>query len=219
MAQVLGSPEQATQKVILHNVSWGTYERLLAEHGEGTGTRFTYDRGTLEIMSPSLKHERLNDVIADAFKAVADEMGIDFVGAGSTTFRREDLDRGFEPDSCFYIVNADRIRDMDEINLERDPPPDLVIEVDITSPSLPRFPVFAAVGVPEVWRYDGARLQVFRLIGDKYIEMDASAALPGVPGARLTEFVEASKSMKRTAWLGEMRAWVREIDKGGARQE
>jgi Uma2 family endonuclease len=210
MSQLLNPPERATQKVILHDTSWETYERLLAEHGESTGTRFTYDRGTLEIMSPSLKHERLNDVIADSFKAVADEMGVDFVGAGSTTFRREDLDRGFEPDSCFYIANADRVRDQDEIDLDRDPPPDLVIEVDITSPSLPRFPIFAAVGVPEVWRYDGARLRIFRLAGDGYGPAEESAALRGVPGDVLSAFVEASKGTKRAAWLRGVREWARQ---------
>lgn len=214
MATIANSPEQATRKVILHDVSWDTYGRLLAEHGDKTGTRFTYDRGTLEITSPSLRHERFKDVIADSFRIVADEMGVDFVGVGSTTFRRKDLDRGFEPDSCFYVENADRIRGQDEIDLERDPPPDLIIEVDITSPSLPRFPIFAGVGVPEVWRYDGVSLQIFCLADHDYVQTDESATLPGVTGALLTQFVEASKTQKRPAWLSEVRAWARRRERG-----
>lgn len=207
MAQVQSPAEQ---KVILHNISWETYQRLLTEHGESAGTRFTYDRGALEIMTASLRHERLNRLSASLFAVIADELEIDFVAAGSTTFRREDLERGFEPDSCFYIQNADRIRDRDEVDLSQDPPPDLVIEIDITSPSLPRFPIFAAVGVPEVWRYDGVQVTIFKLVVGNYVAAEESAALPGVTGEILTRFMQASETEKRTAWLRQVRAWARE---------
>jgi Uma2 family endonuclease len=113
MTTVMSQPEQAAQKVIRHHISWETYERLLTEHGEGTGTRFVYDRGTLEIMIVSLKHEKLKDILIDLFTVIADEREMDFVKVVSTTFRSEILDCAFEPDACFYMQNADSIRDKD----------------------------------------------------------------------------------------------------------
>lgn len=205
MAQVLSPVEQ---RVILHNISWATYQRLLIEHGESAGTRFIYDRGALEIMIVSLRHERLNRLIADLFTTIADERQIDFVPAGSTTFRRENLERGFEPDSCFYARYADVMRDKDEVDLSQDPPPDLVIEIDITSPSLPRFPIFAAVGVPEVWRCDGARVEIFQLASGNYVAAEESVTLPGVTGEVLTGFMRAAETGRRADWSRQVRAWA-----------
>jgi Uma2 family endonuclease len=125
----------AEQRVVLHNIGWDTYERLLANHENNSAPRLTYDRGELEIMSPSPEHEALNRSIALLVEFVASEMGIDVYDLGSTTFKREDLERGFEPDSCFYIENEERVRGKDRIDLTVDPPPDPVIEIGITSPS------------------------------------------------------------------------------------
>ena len=116
----------AEQKVLLSNVSWETYERLLKDHLDSSAPRFTYDRGMLEILSPSSEHEKLNRHIAQLVLAVTEEMGIEAEDFGSTTFRREDLERGFEPDSCFYIQNEEQVRGKDRIDLTVDPPPDLV---------------------------------------------------------------------------------------------
>src|SRR5580692_10050726 len=159
MAAVTDTSEQ---KVILEGVSWETYERLLAEHPEKPGTRFTYDRGALEIMVVSFKHEDLSRTIAKLVDLIAAEMEIDCVDAGSTTFRRKDLAKGFEPDGCFYFRNLERIRGKKEINLRKDPPPDLVIEVDITSPSLNKLPIFWNIGVSEVWRYSKGSLSIMQ---------------------------------------------------------
>jgi Uma2 family endonuclease len=151
------------QRTVLHNISWETYEHLLADHLDSSSPRFTYDRGTLEIMVVSSRHERPNRLIALLVETVAEEMGIDLENLGSTTFKRGDFERGFEPDSCFYIQNEERVRGEDEIDPNVDPPPDLVIEVDITSPSLDRLPIYAHFGVPEVWRYDGERVIIYEL--------------------------------------------------------
>ena len=124
---------RAEQRVLLRNISWETYERLLEERGDNSAPRFTYDRGELEIMSPSPEHEALNRSIALLVEFLAAELGIDVYDLGSTTFRREDLERGFEPDSCFYIENEERVRGKTRKDLSVDPPPDLVIEIDITS--------------------------------------------------------------------------------------
>jgi Uma2 family endonuclease len=143
------------QRVVLHNIGWATYERLLADNENNSTPRFAYDRGELEIMSPSPEHEKFDRRIAQLVLAVAEELGIEAEDLGSATFRREDLESGFEPDSCFYIQNEEGVRGKDRIDPAVDPPPDLVIEIDIISPSFNKLPIYTQRGVPEVWRYDG----------------------------------------------------------------
>jgi Uma2 family endonuclease len=143
------STSEAVQKVLLHGVSWETYERLLSEP-EGSNTRFTYDQGALEIMVLSAEHENCKDMIFLLINVLAAEFGIDVDSFGSTTFRREDLERGFEPDACFYFQNVEHVRGKKRLDLTLDLPPDLVVEVDIAHPSLDKFPLFAAIGIPEI---------------------------------------------------------------------
>ena len=199
----------AEQKVILHNVRWETYERLLAEQESSSAPRFTYDRGELEIMSPSPEHERLNRRLSQLILAMTEEMGIEAEDLGSTTFRREDLERGFEPDSCFYIENEALIYGKARVDLSVDPPPDLIIEIDITSPSISKLPIYAQMGVPEVWRYDGELLTMWKLEGSGYAEITESHALPSLTSAVVSDFVEKSKTTKRTTWLMTVREWAR----------
>lgn len=198
----------AEHRVVLHNVGWNTYERLLADHENNSAPRFTYDRGELEIMSPSPEHEKINRRIAQLVLAMAEELSIEAEDLGSTTFRREDLERGFEPDSCFYIQNEEQIRGKDRIDLAVDPPPDLVIEIDITSPSFSKLPIYAQIGVPEVWRYDGERMTILVLEGSDYVETSESIVLPPVTSNVLTDLVEKSKATGRTVWLEGAREWV-----------
>ena len=206
MTPAIAPPEQ---RVLLSNVSWETYERLLAENVDSPGTRFTYDGGMLEIMVVYIGHEHPNRTLAALVEIVAEETGRDFHRAGSTTFKRKDLQKGFEPDSWFYLDHAEEMRGRDELDPDKDPAPDLVIEVDITRSSLDRFPIFAAVGVPEVWRYDGQRVILYRLAGDQYREVAASVALPPLTGVQATAFLHDSRIMKSTAWLRRVREWVR----------
>ena len=198
----------ADQRVVLQGVRWETYERLLADQQDSSGTRLTYDCGTLEIMSPSSGHENLNCSIALLFALLASEMEIDFLAAGSTTFRRSDLLKGFEPDSSFYIRNTDAIRNPDKIDLSVDPPPDLVIEVEVTNPAIPKLPIFAAAGVPEVWLYRNDRIEILALNAGTYHKKNETSFLPGVTDSILTEFVQSSRTMKSTAWIQSVRAWV-----------
>lgn len=200
----------AEQRVVLHNVGWETYERLLADNESSSAPRFTYDRGELEIMSPSPEHEAYNRSIALLVELLAEELNIDVYDLGSTTFRREDLERGFEPDSCFYIQNEERVRGKDRIDMAVDPPPDLVIEIDITSPSINKLQIYARLGVPEVWRYDGRELKILVLKGMEYAEVGESVALPPLTDTVLTDFVEKSKSTRRTVWLKSVREWARQ---------
>lgn len=207
-------PSETVQHVILRGVSWETYERLLAEHEESSGTHFAYDRGRLEIMVLSAKPEAIKHTLALLVEILAEELAVDVYGLGSTTFRREDLERGFEPDACFYIQQEALVRSKEEIDLAVDPPPDLVIEVDLTSLSLNKFPIFAALGVPEVWRYDNAQVTIFRLEAGKYFERPESDALAKVTSEALTDFVTTSKALKRTVWLRRVREWARGVATG-----
>jgi len=214
MATVISPPEQATsvpeQRIVLHGVSWETYESLMADFSDSSVPHFTYDRGTLEIMSPSQKHEELNRNFASLVEMITIEVGIEHRNLGSTTFKREDLEKGFEPDSCFYFQSVERIEGKKELDLTIDPPPDLVVEIDIYNDSLDKFPLYAQFGVPEIWRYDGQAIKIFQLVGGEYQERDISIALPLLSGAALSALIEASTSKKRLEWLREVRDWVRQ---------
>lgn len=203
--EVAKSP--AEQRTLLRNASWETYERLIAEREERRTPRFFYDRGVLELMSPSGEHDMSSRLIALLVDIVADEHEVDVQNAGSTTFKREDLERGFEPDESFYFFeNAGRarelVRDKGDIVLdEGDPSPDLVVEVDITNPSLNKLPIYAALGVPELWRHDGGRLVILRLQDDEiYDESAASGFLPGITAETLTRLVSSGLTLDRRAW-------------------
>ena len=208
MSTTLTAPEQ---RVRLNNISWATYQDLLRAHTDASVPRFTYDRGELEISSPSPEHEYLKDVTALLVSIIAEPLEIDAEGFGSTTFHREDILRGFEPDACFYIANLDRVKGKTKLDFNQDPPPDLVIEIDITHPSLPRFPILAEFGVPEVWRHDGEQLQIFCLEAGAYVQRDRSAALRGVTAETLTELIGESRHLPRREWLCRIRERARAV--------
>ncbi len=198
------------QHVILRGVHWKTYERLLADFQDSHAVHFAYDRGVLEIMVLSTKHEEPNRAIAFLVELLALEMNLNIRNLGSTTFTREDLDRGFEPDTCFYIQNVARVKGKEEIDLAVDPPPDLVIEVDISHPSLDKLPIYAAVGVPEIWRYDGQHTTIYTLENETYRPQADSKALPGLTSAVLAQFIAESKTLDRLDWVQRIRAWARQ---------
>jgi Uma2 family endonuclease len=204
------SAPEVVQRVILHGVSWETYKRLLADFQESHAARFAYDRGVLEIMVLSTKHEEPNRTIALLVELLALEMRINVRNLGSTIFTREDLERGFEPDTCFYIRNAARVKGKEEIDLAIDPPPDLVIEVDIAHPSLDKLPIYAAIGVPEVWRYDGKQLTIFCFEEETYRTYEESRELPGLTSAVISQFIAESKTLDRLDWAQRIREWAQQ---------
>ena len=159
-------------------------------------------------MVTSYEHENLKHDLATLVEVMAEEMEIDIVGAASTTFQREDLAQGFEPDACFYLQNASRIRGQKQIDLDTDPPPELVIEIDISHPSLNKFPIFAGLGISEVWRYHKQALSIFRLQGGSYQAQEASDIFPGVTGADVMRLIADSQQMKRPLWLRSVREWA-----------
>lgn len=154
---------ERTQRVILKNISWQTFETILAETGSDRISRLAYDHGTLEIMTPLLPHEHNNRLIHNLIVALAEELNLNLKSVGSLTCKRPDRMRGAEPDSSFYIQNEPLVRNNREINLTTNPPPDLVVEVDFTSSSLDRLPIYADIGVPELWRYDEPVMQIYQL--------------------------------------------------------
>jgi Uma2 family endonuclease len=202
------------QPVILEGVSWATYERLLSDFDNSKAVRCTFDRGTLELMAPSFDHERLNRLLAELVAAIATGMDYDYEQAGSTTFKRQDIGRGFEPDSCFYLQHVAAIRGHRRIDLGTDPPPDLVLEIDMTHPSLDKLPIYAATGVPEVWWYDGERLVMYRLVADIFEEVESSTVLPGVSSDNITQLLAASETMSRAAWVRHVQGWAQRQPRG-----
>ncbi|MCU1267981.1 MAG: hypothetical protein JWM21_4299 [Acidobacteria bacterium] len=209
MVTVLNPPKTVEGRVVLHNISWHTYQRLLEERGDCSTPRLTYDRGELEIMSPGAKHEDVNESIKLLVNLISMEIGPILRGLGSTTFAREDINRGFEPDSCFYVRNEALIRGKERIDLSVDPVPDIVVEIDITSLSVKKRAVFAQFGIPEVWRYDGASIEILTLTGGSYIRSQASIVLPVFTAEALTKLVNDSLTLDRPEWMKRVRDWAR----------
>lgn len=204
------SAEQYAERfVILENVSWETYQRLQAEHPDSAGPRFSYDQGRLQLMTLGPIHEETNRTLEQLVEIVAEETGVELRRFGSTTFDREDLTKGFEPDSCFYIQHLGAIGRKRKIDIRVDPPPDLVIEIDISSDSLNKFPIFAAVGVPEVWRFDGKAVAILKLENGEYVKAEHSLALPLLDSETATKFLADSEEMGSIAWKRSVRDWAR----------
>lgn len=204
------SSPPAEQRVVLENITWQTFETLLSEMGDNRGTRLTYDRGFLEIMSPLLDHEQFKRILEKFVDALAEELNIEILSAGSATLKRQDLERGSEPDSGFYIQNESLVKGKRKIDLPTDPPPDLVIEIDITSSSLDKSALYAALGVPEIWRYNGRILQFLQLQEGNYIASEYSRAFPLLPVAEVARFLEQSQTTGETTLLRSFRAWVQQ---------
>jgi Uma2 family endonuclease len=196
-------------RVVLHDISWQTYEALLKDVEEQPGIRLTYDRGLLEIMTPLDPHESYKKLIGRFVEALTEELDIEIRSLGSRTCKREDLARGLEPDQCYYIQNERIVREVDQIDLNQYPPPDLVIEIDITNSSIDRLDLYAVLGVPEVWRYDGISLTIYRLEGKKYHSCEKSLTFPILSKEQVVRFLELRKMMGENSLIKSFRQWVR----------
>ncbi len=198
------------ERLALFNVSWDFYEAFLTEIGNRSSVRLTYDRGKLEIMAPSYRHEYHGTILGLLIRILAEETDVPIRGGGSVTLKRKDLKRGLEPDECFYIANVDRMKKL-TLDLRRDPPPDLAIEVDITSSSLDRMGIYAALGTPEIWRFDGKVLRVYQLRPDgNYEECQHSPSFPSLPLKEVTRYVHMTPGIDETALTKKFRKWVRQ---------
>ena len=173
-------PASSEQRVVLRSVSWETY-LALTDESESRSGRMTYDQGVLEIMSPGMPHEIAKRLIGRMIETFTLYRGIEIRSSSSTTFKRSELQRGFEADESYYVQHACELRGIGEIDLSIHPPPDLVLEVDMTNSSIPKKALFAAMKIPEVWRYDGASLWMGGLYRDGYQDLKQSLVLPGFP--------------------------------------
>lgn len=200
---------QPGQRVLLRNISWDEFEQILDELGDRRGSRIAYYKGSLEIMVPLAGHEDGKEIIGDLIKVILEELDIEFRGLGSTTFKRRDLASGVEPDACFYIQNEAAIRGKDRIDLNFDPPPDLAIEIDITSKSEIKKNSYEALGVPELWIYDGRSLQIYILQNHQYVKSDRTQIFPNLPLSQvIPQYVAQSKVEGRNVAIKAFRAWV-----------
>ena len=190
------------QRVVLSPCSWETYERILAEHVDRSSPRFTYAEGALEIMSPSLEHEKLNEATKILVNLTCEELDIEVQALGSTTLRRPHLQRGVEPDSSFYFRVTDRDPGVD--------PPDLVVEIEISRSALDKLPILADLGVPEVWRIGIQGVTILRLTGGKYKEATHSSFLP-LDAAGLSHQLAQRQHLKHSLWLRGVRVWLRDL--------
>jgi len=195
--------------LILPEVSWAAYEQLLSELGEGYGVRIHYDQGKLLIRSPSAKHEKCKELVLRIVDTIADELGCELESFGSTTFKQQDLGRGAEPDTCFYVQNAAAVAGKTELDLAVHPPPDVVVEIDVAHSSLGKPSLYERLRVPELWVYDGERAEIYHLAPQGYTVAPASRAFPVLTSEALTRFmVEGQRSSERGA-LKSLRHWVR----------
>ena len=197
------------QRLLLQDVTWQEFETILEELGDHRSARLAYDNGTLEMMMPLPEHEDDKEIIGDLIKALLEELDIEFRSLGSTTFKKNQT-QGLEPDQCFYIQNEAAIRGKKRIDLSVDPPPDLAIEIDVTSRTHPS--IYEAFGVPELWRFDQGKLQINTLQGDgSYASVAESPIFLGLPlGEILPHYLAESKIIGRNKVLKAFRQWVRE---------
>lgn len=196
-------------RVVLYNISWQQFENLLLDLGDRRAARVAYDNGTLEIMTPLPEHEYYRESIGDAIKDIAEELAINYESYGSTTWKREAHQAGLEPDNCFYFQNEAKVRGKLKFNLTQDPPPDLALEIDLTSKSLNRFPIYARLGIPEIWCYDTGELKIYQLQNDDYIEVETSLVFPQIRVQELPKIIEQERPNGRRAIRQAVRNWVK----------
>ncbi|MBN3885560.1 MAG: Uma2 family endonuclease [Nostoc sp.] len=201
-------------RVMLYDISWQQFENLLKDLGEHRSARLAYDRTTLEIMTPLPEHEHYKEVIGDLVKEIADVLDLDYESYGSTTWKRESRMAGVESDNCFYFQNETAIRGRLDLDLKQDPPPDLALEIDITSKSLNRFPIYARLGVPELWCYDSGELKIYLLQNGEYVESENSLVFPTLAIRYLPKLIEQNRANGRRAIRRAVREWVKKGGKG-----
>ncbi|MDF5726117.1 MAG: Uma2 family endonuclease [Rhizonema sp. PD37] len=196
------------QRVIFHHLNWQGYQQILQVISESRSAHLTYDRGTLEITMPLEEHEFYRELIGLFIRILVVEMGLKIKTMGSTTLAREDLDRGAEPDNAYYIQNQPQVTGK-TINLQQDPPPDLVVEVDITHTDINKPVLYASMGIPEFWRFNGQVWRIYQLQNGQYQEVENSPTFPLVPKIKLYEFL-AQAQEDEVATEKSLRQWVRQ---------
>ncbi|MBW4668742.1 MAG: Uma2 family endonuclease [Cyanomargarita calcarea GSE-NOS-MK-12-04C] len=197
-------------RTLLENITWQTFKAMLGDMGSKRSTRLAYDSKIVEIMTPLMPHENSNRMIEGFVVVLCEELGLEIKRTGSLTLTRDDLERGGEPDSSYYIQNESLVRAKDNINLETDPPPDLVLEVEYSKPRVDKLSLYAAIGIPEFWRYDGTVLRVYNLSEGQYSEVQISSTFATVAVKEIPRFIQESKKNGERAITHAFRVWVRQ---------
>ncbi len=219
MMATITTPARGDQRVVFHDVSWHTYVGLLKAKGEGV-VRLSYHRGVLEIMTLSQLHERLSRLLNRLVIEITQELGLELASVGSTTMHAEELNSGAEADESYYVRNEEIVREREEYDPAIDPPPDLAVEVDLSSTSSRRMLIYAELGIPEVWQYDGEHL-VFQSLGEdgRYRVVERSLSFPALRGADLERFIARRGTVGENALADEFRQWFRESLRFGGKHE
>ena len=200
----------AGAKLELLNIDWDEYEHLLTQmESFHPGHRLSYDRGRLIIVSPSLEHERAKEFVSRLVAELAEEAGLTFEPAGATTFKRKLLKKGVEPDACFYVQNAARVIGRRTFRGGEYPPPDVLVEIDMSNDSLDKLPIYAALGVREIWRYDGVTTRFYILTGETYEVVQNSLAFPTITPNVITQHLELRKTDGHAAAVKAIRQMLR----------
>lgn len=196
-------------RMLLSDVSWQEFEAILEDLGEHRGSRVAYDHGTLEIMTPLPEHEHGKEIISDLVKALLEELDIEFCTLGSTTFKNQLMSQGIEPDNCFYIQNEAEVREKNRLDLTVDPPPDLALEIDVTSRTHPS--IYEALGVPELWQFENGKLYINVLRDGKYLKSENSSNFLNFPLIEIIpQYLNQCRTEGRNKTMKAFRAWVRE---------
>jgi Uma2 family endonuclease len=203
--------ERLTPEVTLtlHDISWETYEELLEAVGEAPALRISYNEGVMQIMTISFEHEYFTEVLNQLVGVLRLVKRIKIISFGRATMKKQAKLKGSEPDACFYVQSAKVIGNRFRLDLNSDPPPDIVVEVDIHHDSTSKFPIYAALGVGELWRYDGRELTIHQLQNEEYIKVGASPALPLLTAQVLTDFLTLSQEKDQDETLLVFEEWLR----------
>ena len=197
------------QQLLLNDLDWQQFEAILSELGESRASRLSYSNRVLEIMVPLPEHEKDKEIISDMVKLLLEALNINFESLGSTTFKNKRMNQAFEPDACFYIQNYQAMIGKNRLNLDIDPPPDLVIEIDITSHT--RFDNYKLLGVGELWRYTQTGLQINLLQEEEYIDSLTSPNFPNIPIIELiNQEIEQSQKLGRSEAIRKFKNWLKE---------
>ena len=191
-------------------VQWGQYEQLLHDLSETSRVRIFYDQGKMEIMSPLPTHEKPVQILHTLITTLRDVLDIDIESLGSSTLKEELTKKGAEPDDSFYVQNAAAVIGKDDLNLQHDPPPDIIIESDVTSSSLDRFAIYASLGVSEIWRVFNRRVEIWHLNTLAYSEAENSRAFPFLNVEALNEFLTLGLTEGERKAAKKFREWVLE---------
>ena len=205
-------PIGGEERLLLTGISWEFYLRFCDEL-DGRRIRLTYDRGNMEIMITKRPHEFYKKLLAKLVEQMVLELNIPVSSGGSMTFQREDLQRGIEPDECWWIAHESQVRGVREFDVQRDPPPDLAVEVEITSSLVNRVSIYAALQVPEIWRFNGTTLRFCILQQDgTYRDGEHSLAFPFLKPEHLTPFLQMEARKDETTRMREFVSWLRDQD-------